>query len=105
MAEERGALTPDDVRKVARLAKLALADDEIEAQRHRLGAVLGYAQRLQALDLEGVEPMARIGDHPAALRNDTPGATLAVEMVLKLAPDVHPPFIKAPKTLGDGGGA
>jgi len=98
-------LTQSAVRKVARLAKLALTDAEVEEDRVRLGAVLGHARRLARLDLAEVEPMAHAGDFPAPLRADEPGPTLPVDAVLNLAPQSDPPFILVPRTLGEGGGA
>jgi aspartyl-tRNA(Asn)/glutamyl-tRNA(Gln) amidotransferase subunit C len=98
-------LTQSTVRKVARLAKLALTDAEVEEDRVRLEAVLGHAERLVRLDLADVEPMAHAGDFPAPLRADEPGPALPVETVLRLAPQSDPPFILVPKTLGEGGGA
>lgn len=103
MADE--PLTQSAVRKVARLAKLALTDAEVEEDRVRLEAVLRHAERLARLDLAEVEPMAHAGDFPAPLRQDDPGPTLPVERVLALAPQREGPFIAVPKTLGEGGGA
>lgn len=99
------ALSSDEVRKVARLARLALSDDEIERQRSDLAAVLGYVERLGELDLSGVEPMAHVGDAVNRLRGDEPGETLDVETVMRLAPESTPPFLRVPKVIGDGGEA
>ncbi|MFG0286244.1 MAG: Asp-tRNA(Asn)/Glu-tRNA(Gln) amidotransferase subunit GatC [Phycisphaerales bacterium JB039] len=98
-------LTPEEVRKVARLAKLRLTEDEVEAERQRLGAVLEHARRLQSLDLTDVEPMAQVGDRPAALREDRPGPTLPVDESLRMAPRSAGPFLVVPRTIGPGGGA
>tara|TARA_Y100001933_G_scaffold218696_1_gene227019 strand:- start:26 stop:415 length:390 start_codon:yes stop_codon:yes gene_type:complete len=119
-------LSDDDVRKVARLSKLAVADADLDRERTRLEAVLGYVERLRELDLEGVEPMPRASEEPARLREDTPGEALKGDTLATLAPDVfehHPDgfgtdagdetdlpadppterFIRVPKVLGEGG--
>lgn len=108
-------LTSDDVRKVARLSKLTLTDSEIDAERTRLSAVLGYVARLRSLDLEGVEPMPRASDEPARLREDTPSDHLPPETLAKIAPspdaiaETHDAegrtqrHIRVPKVLGEGG--
>ncbi len=108
-------LTPDDVRKVARLSKLSVPDAEIDAERDRLSAVLGYVERLQSLDLDGVEPMPRASDEPARLREDAPGDHLPPETLAGLAPnqdsqaETHDAqgnaqrYIRVPKVLGEGG--
>ncbi|HHN78796.1 MAG TPA: Asp-tRNA(Asn)/Glu-tRNA(Gln) amidotransferase subunit GatC [Phycisphaerales bacterium] len=107
------ALTPDDVRKIARLSKVSIDESEIENERARLSAVLGYVQRLRELDLLGVEPMTRASDEGARLRDDTPAEPLDPAVLADLAPEpeeyVDPDggvqrFIRVPKVV-DGGGA
>ncbi len=98
-------LTADEVRKVARLSRLALTDEQVERYRGQLSAILGYVQRLQQVDLAGVEPMAHVGETVNRLDDDVPGPTLSVEALMKMAPDTMPPFIKVPKVIGDGGAA
>ncbi|MEO0513023.1 MAG: Asp-tRNA(Asn)/Glu-tRNA(Gln) amidotransferase subunit GatC [Planctomycetota bacterium] len=108
-------LSNDDVRKVARLSKLLLTDAEVDSERPRLAAVLGYMERLAALPLDGLEPMPRVGELENVLRDDEPGGTLSPDAVSDLAPDpvtLDDPsgetgpttFIQVPKVLGDGGG-
>ena len=98
-------ITPEEVRKVARLSRLSLTDDEVSAYARELGAVLGYVDKLRELDLEGVEPMTHVEDVVNRLDADEPGPTLANETLMEMAPDPMPPFVKVPKVLGDGGGA
>ncbi len=50
------SLTREDVKKIADLARLALSDDELNHFGEQLSAVLGYAARLDELDLIGVPP-------------------------------------------------
>lgn len=115
-------LTHDHVRRIARLCKLRLSEDEAADAAVRLTAVLEHMERLGELDLKGVEPMARATDEPARLRADEPGPTLGVEAVRSLAPAVFEPtdptgevdadgqprtltFIAVPSVLDRGGGA
>lgn len=98
-------LTADDVRKVARLARLAIPEDQIEDHRARLGAILGYVDRLRTLDLSGVEPLAHVGEEPHRLRPDEPGPALPTETLMAMSPDTMHPFVRIPKVLGEGGGA
>ncbi len=98
-------LTPDDVRKVARLSRLAIADADIERYREELGAVLGYVERLRELDLSGVEPLTHVGDEANRLDEDEPGPVLGHDVAMGLAPGPLPPFFSVPKVLGEGGGA
>lgn len=105
MADPNGELSAADVAKVARLARLVLTPAEAESARVSMAAVLGYMDRLRALDLAGVEPLAHMNEGGNRFRGDEPGETLAVETVTGLAPASVGPFISVPKVIGDGGGA
>lgn len=103
-------LSAADVRKVASLARLSLREDELEPMRTSLGAVLSYMERLQAVDTTGVEPLYNVNDGVAELRGDEPGPTLRNEQLMQIAPQpreesTHPPFVRVPKVLDEGGGA
>jgi aspartyl-tRNA(Asn)/glutamyl-tRNA(Gln) amidotransferase subunit C len=93
------------VRKVARLARLSLSDAEVAAYQAKLSAVVTYVDRLRQLDLAGVEPMAHVGDTANRFDPDTPGPTLPNEVLMNLAPESLPPFLRVPKVLDDGAGA
>ena len=60
------SLSVADVRRIARLARLALTDEEAVATQAQLGSVFGLIERLQAVDTDGVEPMTH--PQPMALR-------------------------------------
>ena len=98
-------LTAEEVRRIARLSRLALGEDEVEPLREGLGAVLGYVRRLADLDLQGVEPLTSVASETNRLADDLPGPMLSNETVMRLAPDAMPPFIKVPKVFGDDAGA
>ncbi|MEQ8768933.1 MAG: Asp-tRNA(Asn)/Glu-tRNA(Gln) amidotransferase subunit GatC [Phycisphaerales bacterium] len=98
-------LSIEDVRKVARLARLAVSDADAERYRAELAAVLGYIERLGEVDVAGVEPMAHVADAVNMLRDDEPGAAFDPSVVEKLAPEAADGFIRVPKVLGEGGGA
>ena len=95
-------LSAADVQRIARLARLSLADAQVEAERTRLAAVLGYMERLRELDLTGIEPLASPLDAPAALRADEPGPTLPTSALMAMAPETVEPFVRVPKVIGEG---
>jgi aspartyl-tRNA(Asn)/glutamyl-tRNA(Gln) amidotransferase subunit C len=95
-------LSAEHVRRIARLARLAIPDERIERYRSDLAAVLGYADRLRALPLEGVEPMASPIDAPARLDDDVPGPSLPTAVLMEMAPETAGPFVKVPKVIGEG---
>lgn len=105
MPDDHNALPVDDVRRIARLARLELSDDQISMFSTRLGATLGYIERLRELDLEGVEPLTHPLDQTNNLGEDEVGPTLDTEALMKIAPESMPPFVKVPKVLGDEGAA
>lgn len=98
-------LSADDVRKVARLSRLALSEAQVESYRRQLSAVLGYVDRLRQLDLASVEPMAHVADTVNRLDEDTPGPTLPNSTLMGLAPDTMEPFIRVPKVIDEGSSA
>ena len=92
-------ITPDDVRHVAALARLALSDDEVERFAEQLGVILEHADDVAALDLEGVEPTA----HPLPLQNvfrdDLVRASLDRDEVLAQAPAVEDGRFRVPRIM------
>jgi aspartyl-tRNA(Asn)/glutamyl-tRNA(Gln) amidotransferase subunit C len=75
------------VRHVARLARLALSPEEEERFAAQLDHVLGYIERIAAVDVSGVEPLSFAGDASAMpLREDVVQESLPREKVLAEAP-------------------
>ena len=83
------AIDRAQVRHVARLARLALTGEEEERFAAQLAHVLEYIERLQAIDVEGVEPLSFAGDAQAgiALREDEVRPSLPREKILAQAPE------------------
>jgi len=77
-----------DVLHVARLARLELSDAEVERMAAELSAVLGHMEKISELDLEGVEPTARVVELENVLRPDEPRPSLPADVALAQAPAV-----------------
>jgi aspartyl-tRNA(Asn)/glutamyl-tRNA(Gln) amidotransferase subunit C len=94
-------ITADDVRHVARLARLAVTDDEVSLFTGQLEAVLQHARDVEALDVSGVPPTA----HPLPLQNvfrdDVPGPSLDRDEVLAMAPAAEDGRFRVPRILGE----
>jgi aspartyl-tRNA(Asn)/glutamyl-tRNA(Gln) amidotransferase subunit C len=94
-------ITRDEVAHVAKLARLALSDDELDMFTDQLAKVLGHAADVEALDVADVPPTS----HPYPLRNvlrpDVVGPTLDRDEVLAAAPSVEDHRFKVPAILGD----
>jgi aspartyl-tRNA(Asn)/glutamyl-tRNA(Gln) amidotransferase subunit C len=93
------SLTPEDVRKVAHLARLDLSDAEVAMMARQLSAIVDYVGQLQRLDLEGVEPLAHALDVSNVFRPDEPAPSLTVEQALANAPQRQRDFFRVPAVL------
>jgi aspartyl-tRNA(Asn)/glutamyl-tRNA(Gln) amidotransferase subunit C len=78
----------DEVLHVAALARLALAEEEIEPMARELSAVLDHVARIGELELDDVAPTSHVVDVSGALRADEPRACLPREVALAQAPAV-----------------
>ena len=79
-------LTQEQVEHVARLARLALRDDEIEKFRVQLSGVLDHINRLNEVDVSAIAPTAQVGGLHDVEREDRPRPPWPVEAVLANAP-------------------
>jgi aspartyl-tRNA(Asn)/glutamyl-tRNA(Gln) amidotransferase subunit C len=73
---------------VARLARLELSEEEVERFSAELSNVVGYIEKIEELDLEGVAPTSHVVDVVNALRPDEPRPSLPREVALASAPEV-----------------
>ena len=90
------AISRDEVLHVARLARLALTDEEVERLGAQLNAILEAVGKVSELDLEGVEPTAHPLDVVNVWAEDEPRPSLPVEEALANAPDREGGFFKVP---------
>jgi len=99
MAEAR--ITRADVEHVAKLARLALTDDEIDALTGELGAILDHAARVSAVDTSDVAPTAHPLPLVNVLRPDEQRPSLDRDEVLAAAPAVEDGRFRVPPVLGE----
>jgi aspartyl-tRNA(Asn)/glutamyl-tRNA(Gln) amidotransferase subunit C len=95
------ALTPEDVRKVAHLARLALAPEDETRYARQLGSILEYIERLGALDLTGVEPMTHAVPVAGPERADIVTPSLSQAAALANAPVRVGPGVAVPKIIAE----
>ncbi len=88
------ALTLDEVRHVARLARLRLSEDELEQMREQLSEILDAVNTLQEVDVEGVPPTAQVTDVVNVVRPDEVRPSLPLEEALGGAPRREGDFFK-----------
>jgi aspartyl-tRNA(Asn)/glutamyl-tRNA(Gln) amidotransferase subunit C len=95
------SLSREDVAHVARLARLALNDEELERYTDQLRAVLDHARDLEAFDLELTPPTAHPFAAAAYLREDVVVDGLDRDEVLGQAPAVEDERFCVPQIIGD----
>jgi aspartyl-tRNA(Asn)/glutamyl-tRNA(Gln) amidotransferase subunit C len=115
-------ISREAVLRVAQLAHLELAPEEVETYRGQLDEILAYIGKLQELDVSGVEPMTQMRPQPAGgphqgshmpvsdsaaaagaaeieLRDDVVAPCNVANAVLAEAPDAAKPFFRVPKVI------
>src|SRR5688500_6515521 len=95
------SLSLDQVRKVAKLARLALSEPDLARMQQQLSAILDYVDLLNQLDTAGVEPLA----HPLPVQNvfrpDEEAPSLPVDEALRNAPNKVGEYFGVPAVFGD----
>jgi aspartyl-tRNA(Asn)/glutamyl-tRNA(Gln) amidotransferase subunit C len=94
------SITVDEVRHVAKLARLDLPESRLERLTGQLESILGYVAQIQKVDMTGVEPMAHAVPLHNVFRQDIVEPSLPLEKVLQNAPETDGPFFKVPKVIG-----
>lgn len=93
------ALTIKEVECVAMLARLALSEEEKQPLAEQLGSILDYANMLEQLDTEGVEPLAHLLPVYNVLRPDQIKPASSREEMLANAPQVEEGQYKVPRII------
>jgi len=93
-------ISREQVRHVARLARLEVSDEQVARYSVQLGSILQYVAKISEVDVSAVEPMAHVLPLTNVFREDEVGPSLPLEDVLRNAPDTDPPFFKVPKIIG-----
>ncbi len=88
------ALTLEEVRHVAQLARLHLEREELITMQQQLSDILGYVDMLQEVDVTGVPPTAQVTDVVNVVRPDVVQPSLPVEEVLAAAPNREGDYFK-----------
>ncbi len=94
-------ITSADVRKVAKLARLELAEEKIKIYSKQLEQILDYVAQLEQVNTEGVPETTRAVEVVNVLREDTILRANYRDDILKLAPQNERDFYRVPKILSD----
>ena len=101
MSTPHVSITRQDVEHVARLARLALDADELDALQAQLSKILDHAARVTALDTEGVPPTSHAIPLSNVFRPDEPAPSLTQEEALALAPAEESGHFRVPRILDE----
>ena len=93
------SLTTDDVKKVARLARLAMSEAEVQAAQAQLNGIFELIAEMQAVDTSGIEPMSHAQDVIQRLREDHVTETNQRELFQSIAPQVEAGLYLVPQVI------
>lgn len=93
------SLTIDDVRRIAKLARIAVTDDELAAAQQQLNRIFGLIEEMRAVDTSGIEPMAHAQDVMLRLREDVATAPDRRQQFQAVAPAVEAGLYLVPKVI------
>jgi aspartyl-tRNA(Asn)/glutamyl-tRNA(Gln) amidotransferase subunit C len=87
------------VEQVARLARLALAEEELDVLTGQMDAILGYVEKLNALNTDGIVPTAHAVPMENAFRADEIKPSIGAEKALQNAPAAGNGCFKVPRVI------
>lgn len=93
------SVTKDDVRKVARLSRIAVAEDKLEPLAKELTDIMGWIEQLNEVDIDGVEPMTSVVAATLPMREDVVTDGGIQDQVLANAPKSDEGFFVVPKSV------
>jgi aspartyl-tRNA(Asn)/glutamyl-tRNA(Gln) amidotransferase subunit C len=89
----------DTVRRVAHLARIAVAEDEIENLRSELNAILAFVEQLAEINVDGVEPMTSVTPMAMKMREDKVNDGGIPDAIIANAPAHEDHFFLVPKVV------
>ena len=93
------SVTNEQVRHIAKLARIAMSDEEIERLAPELNNILGWVEQLGEVNTDGVEPLTAVIEQKLRLRDDAVTDGDCREAVLANAPGAEHGFFAVPKVI------
>ena len=87
------------VRRISHLARIAVAEDEVEHLRRELNAMLAFVEQLSEVDVTGVEPMTSVTPMAMKMRTDVVTDGGIVEQIMQNAPETDDNYFLVPKVI------
>ena len=92
-------VSTEQVRHIAKLARIAMSDEEIERLAPELNNILGWVEQLAEVNTEGVEPLTAVIDQKLRLRGDVVTEGNIRDEILANAPEAQHGFFAVPKVI------
>ncbi len=89
----------DTVKRIARLARIRVTEEQLESYQGELNAILGFVEQLNEVDVSGVEPMTSVTPMALRLRKDEVTDGSYAERVVTNAPLSEDNFFMVPKVI------
>jgi aspartyl-tRNA(Asn)/glutamyl-tRNA(Gln) amidotransferase subunit C len=89
----------DTVRRIAHLARIAVADEEVAPLQGELNAILAFVEQLSEVNVEGVEPMTSVTPMQMKMRDDAVTDGDIAEDIVRNAPATEDHFFLVPKVV------
>ena len=93
------SISLEELKHIAKLARIELRDEELEKFRADLNTVLGYVEVLKTVNTEGVEPLATVTGLENVFREDEVQESELAQDILNNAPEKMGRFVKVKKVL------
>lgn len=93
------SIDKDTARRVAHLARIEVAEDQLENLAGELNGILGFMEQLAEVDVDGVEPMTSVTPMRLPRREDVVSDGNQQEKILANAPDAREGFFAVPKVV------
>lgn len=93
------SIDKETARRVAHLARIEVADDQLETLAGELSNILGFMEQLNEVDVEGVEPMTSVSPMNLKCREDMVADGSYQDKILANAPDAREGFFAVPKVV------
>ena len=87
------------VRHIAKLARIAMSDAEVEAMVPELNNILSWVEQLSEVNTDGIEPLTAVIDNKLRLRDDAVTAGNQRDDILANAPEAQHGFFAVPKVI------
>ncbi|MCH8554788.1 MAG: Asp-tRNA(Asn)/Glu-tRNA(Gln) amidotransferase subunit GatC [Schleiferiaceae bacterium] len=94
-------ITKEEIQKLAHLSRLSFNEQELENFTSDMDKILGFVDKIQELDLEGVTPLVYLNENAHVLREDEVIQSITHEEALKNAPQRDTDYFRVPKVINN----